>query len=266
MTADLHCAVGGAGPGLVLLHPVGLDHTFWGPLSATAARTYRVVAIDLRGHGLSPPARKGTLFEDYVDDIHAAIGQHGVAPAVVLGLSFGGMLAQGLALRHPDDVAALIACGCPGGIGLDLRPTMRERGLAAERGGMAAVLEATLERWFTAPFRSSASVQRVCDRLLDNDEASWSAAWHAIAEFDALPRLQDIGVPTLVIAGEKDAATPLAASKAIADAIPAARLTVLPGAPHMMQIETATIFTTAIAAFLEEHRNRLARAPSRGGG
>src|SRR5438067_78940 len=112
MIADLHCTVSGDGPDLVLLHPAGLDHTFWGPLTVAAARDHRVLSVDLRGHGLSPAADHDTPLDDYVDDIYAAIGRHCRAPVTVLGLSFGGMLAQLLALRRPGAVAALLLCGC----------------------------------------------------------------------------------------------------------------------------------------------------------
>ena len=97
MTLDLHCAVSGNGPDLVLLHPVGLDHTFWESLAAAASRDHCVLRVDLRGHGRSAAAERGTSFEDYADDVHAAMEQHCRGAATVLGLSFGGMLAQVLA-------------------------------------------------------------------------------------------------------------------------------------------------------------------------
>ena len=247
----LACAAQGSGPDeLVLLHPVGLDHTFMVPWLEQAARGHRVIGIDLRGHGASPPASGHVPLDDYVADIHAAMAAHCAGPATVLGLSFGGMLAQLVALAQPDSVARLVLCGCPGGFAAEVRPVLRERGLAAERDGMAGVVDATIERWFTPPFRSSAPVERVRTRLLADDVASWSAAWHAISTFDALSRLRTIKVPTLVVAGECDAATPIAVATTLAQAIPEARLAVLPGAPHMMQIETRDAFNAVVGDFL----------------
>jgi 3-oxoadipate enol-lactonase len=220
------------------------------PCVERAARNCRVVAVDLRGHGESPAATRATTLDDYVADIEAVMAAHCPGPATVLGLSFGGMLAQLVAIAHPERVARLVLCGCPGGFSPEVRPVLRERGLAAERGGMAAVVDATIERWFTPSFRDSAPAKRVRARLLSDDVTGWSAGWHAIAALDALPRLGAIKVPTLVVSGERDAATPLAASQAIAQAIPGAQLTVLPGAPHMMQIETQDAFDDAVGAFL----------------
>jgi 3-oxoadipate enol-lactonase len=252
VSADLHCIVSGEGPDLVLLHPVGLDHTFWPSLTEAASRTHRVLALDLRGHGASSKASPGTSLEDFADDVYAAIARYGRGPAIVLGLSFGGMLAQVLALRHPKAVAALVLSGCTGGFAPEVRPVLRERGLTAEREGMDAIVQATIERWFTPAFRADPQVERVRERLRANDVASWSAAWQAISTFDALPRLAEIAVPTLVIAGEVDAATPIAAANRLAESIRRARFEILPAAPHMMQIERRDDYTATVTKFLGE--------------
>lgn len=249
-SSKLACAVEGSGPDLVLLHPVGLDHTFMAPWLAQAARGHRVVAIDLRGHGESPAATRDVTLDDYVADIHDAMSAHCRGPATLLGLSFGGMLAQLVALAHPERVARLVLCGCTGGFAPEVRPILRERGAAAERSGMAGVVDGTLERWFTPAFRTNEAVKRVRSRLLADDVAGWSAAWHAIATFDALPRLSEVKVPAMVVAGERDAAAPMAAAATLASAIAGARLAVLPGAPHMMQIESPDAFNACVGEFL----------------
>jgi 3-oxoadipate enol-lactonase len=252
VSVKLHCVATGAGRDLVLLHPVGLDHTFWGSLAKAASESRRVVAVDLRGHGRSPAAGRETAIDDYADDVHAAIERHCRGPAAVLGLSFGGMVAQLVALRHPHAVSALVLSGCGGGFAPDVRPLLRERGLAAERDGMEAIVGPTIERWFTAAFRDDPEVERVRERLRTNDVVSWSVAWHAISTFDALPRLGEIAVPALVVAGERDAATPPAATAKLAESIDGARCTTLAGAPHMMQIECRDAYDAAVLEFLGE--------------
>lgn len=249
---DLHCRVDGAGRDLVLLHPAGLDHASMQAVAVAAARSHRVLSIDLRGHGLSPDAQVGSRLEEWAEDIRAAIVRHCNGPAVILGVSLGGMLAQTLAYRHPDVVCGLVLCACTATFDAPLREVLRERGQAAERGGMAAVVDATLDRWFTAEARKGPAAMIVRERLLNDQVSNWVATWHAIALHDALPRLADLAVPTLVIAGECDAATPLAATRRLADAIPGARWLCLPGAPHMMQIECSENFNTAVRQFLDE--------------
>ncbi|MBR0646830.1 alpha/beta fold hydrolase [Plastoroseomonas hellenica] len=246
----LHGVLTGAGPLVVLLHPVGLDHRFWGMLPGVLAAERRVLALDLAGHGQSPQVARPRSIEEYADDVAAAIVQAGGDPAEVVGLSFGGMIAQVLALRHPHLIGKLVPGGCGGTFAAEVRPMLQERGLAAERDGMAAVVPPTLERWFSTGFAGSV-LGAVRERLLAQDVAGWSAGWHAIAGLDATPRLGQVRVPTLVIAGERDAATPAAITEAtVMRVIPGARLAVLPGAPHMMQLECAEAYTRAVAGFL----------------
>jgi 3-oxoadipate enol-lactonase len=247
----LHGRSEGAGPLTVLLHPVGLDGSFWGGLPATLAAKRRVLSLDLAGHGASPAVVRPRSIDAYADDVAAAIREAGGGAAELVGLSFGAMVAQVVAIRHPDLVAALVPCGAGGTFAEEIRPMLRERGLLAERDGMQAVVEPTLTRWFTPGFLADAAVERVRGRLLADEPAGWSAGWHAIAGLNATPHLGAIKVPTLVLAGEMDVATPAAVSDAtVARVIPGARFTVLPGAPHMMQIESEAAFIEAVAGFL----------------
>lgn len=189
-----------------------------------------------------------------VDDIVELVSLLNQGAAILVGISFGGMIAQQVALARPDLVAGLVLAGCPGAIPAAGRDAMLKRGADAERDGIQAVLDATLERWFTPGFLSTNQAQKVANRLLSNTPSNWAAAWEAVAEHDALDRLKAIDIPTLVIAGEKDAATPLAAKQALAEAIPGSRLLVLPGAPHIMQVECADAFADAVIGFLRDRK------------
>jgi 3-oxoadipate enol-lactonase len=247
----LHAVSLGAGPLVVLLHPIGLDGSFWGGLPAALAAKRRVLCLDLPGHGQSTLVSRPKSIESYADDVAAAIRKDSGGPAAVVGLSFGGMIAQMLAIRHPDLVSALIPCGCGGDFPAHIRPILCERGLLAEQRGMAAIIEPTIDRWFTEDFRGNAAVARVKDRLRSDDVAGWSAGWHAIAGLAATPHLVNLKMPTLVVAGEKDTATtPAMAYATVAQAIPHAEFVILPGAPHMMHIETEAAFTAAVLEFL----------------
>jgi 3-oxoadipate enol-lactonase len=249
---ELVCDIAGDGPPVVLLHPVGLDATFWGGLPGRLARGYRVVAVDLAGHGRSPHVARPGRMAAHVADVAGLVERLGRGPAVLVGVSFGGMIAQQLALARPDMVTGLMLAGCPGAIPGAGRAAILDRGRAAEVGGMAAVADATLARWFTPGFLAAEAVKRVRARLMADDPSDWAATWEAVAEHDALGRLGAVGVPALVIAGEMDAATPAAATRALAAALPRGRLTVLAGAPHMMQIECAAEFAAAVEGFLAE--------------
>lgn len=250
-SATLHHIERGQGDPLVLLHPIGLDHSFWPGLIERCSGFRRVLAFDLPGHGRSPAAPQATMAA-YVEAVKQTLDALAIEKAAVLGLSFGGMIAQELAIRFPDRVSRLIACACGARIPPEAREAVAARGQAALEGGMSAVVDATLQRWFTSSFMSDPAVDKVRDRLLSDDPRQWDAGWRAIASHDALDRLPKLAIPTLVVAGEVDLGTPVPAARAIADAVSGARLVVIPRAPHMLQIECAETFVGHVAAFLGE--------------
>ena len=247
----LNHKIDGSGPNVVLLHPIGLDLTCWDDVVAALAPRYRVLRVDLRGHGSSSPAAPGATLADYAEDVHALLAHLKHTPTAVVGLSFGGMITQALALAHPEDVSALAICGCPCTLPDAGRQMMNDRAASAERDGMAPAIETTLERWFTKPFLEKGGGEGARKRLLADDPNEWARGWRAIAQLDTAPRLGEIKVPVLCIAGESDPASAPAALGEIAKRIEGAQLAVLPGAPHMMQIEQPKEFAATVGAFLD---------------
>ena len=246
----VHHQIDGSGRPVLLLHPIGLDLTCFDALARELTPRYQILRVDLRGHGRSPMTGDGVTLADYANDVHGLLMHLGYQPIAVIGFSFGGMIAQTLALDHPSDVDALIASACPGTLGAPLRAAMAERGAVAERGGMAAVVDDTLARWFTPGFVAGGGAEPVRQRLLTDDVRCWSAAWRAIAGLDTLPRLPAIRVPTLGLAADLDRASPPPVVEAIATAIPGARFEVIAGAPHMLFIEQPRAVAAAIQRFL----------------
>lgn len=237
---------------MVLLHPVGLDGSFWGGLVARCAVDHTVVSVDIRGHGSSPEAERPGHMDARVAEIANLIAKLDGGPAILLGVSFGGMIAQNVAIAHPQSVSGLVLAACPGRIPEAGRAGILQRAADAEAGGMEAVVDTTLQRWFTPGYQSSAAVQAVRQRLLSDSVSGFAAAWEAVAEHDALDDLRNVDVPALVVAGEADEATPLDAKRALAEAIPGARLEIMEGAPHMMQIECADRFADIVRGFLDD--------------
>lgn len=242
----------GQGSALVLLHPVGLDGSFWGRLVDEASALHTVISVDLMGHGASPRAPSGRTIGTYAEDVAALLDELGMARVSLLGLSFGGMITQEFAIAYPARVSSLIVGACGSRIPPEAREAVRARGDVDPVKGMASVTDQTMQRWFTPDYLKSEPAQRVRERLLTDDPSGWAAGWHAISGFDALSRLPTITAPALVIAGEVDAGTPVAATKLIADAIAGSQFAVLSGAPHMMQIEVAERFCGQVMGFLRE--------------
>jgi len=249
----------GDGPHVVMLHPVGLDLTFIRPVAEIASDRYRVLSLDLRGHGKSPAAPPARGFPDNVEDVHETLHHLGFAPAAVVGFSFGGMIAQELALKYPGDVSALALCACPSTLSPEGRKISAQRGTDAEASGMQAVFDATLTRWFTGDFRARSGDAAARERLLTDNVSGWAQAWYAISSLDALPRIGAVKAPTICVAGELDVSSPPAIVQAIAKAIPGARYVELPGAPHMIFVEQPRETAQAVFSFFDEVIGKKAR-------
>ena len=242
----------GTGPRVVLLHPVALDLTCFDALAARLCQSFAVLRVDLRGHGGSPSSPDAPTLADYAEDVHTTMADLDFAPAAVVGFSFGGMLAQVLALDHPEDVSALVISACASTLTPEGRRILADRGALAERDGMSAVVDATIARWFSPSFRERGGDGPVRERLLETDPRRWAEAWRAMSAIDTAPRLAAVAVPTRCLAGEEDQSAPPDTLRAIASRISDSRLTVIPNAPHMLFIEDPQAVTAVLLDFLAD--------------
>jgi 3-oxoadipate enol-lactonase len=252
VTGALNYTLDGSGPCVVLLHPVGLDLTFLAPVARILCSEFTVLNVDQRGHGKSQASAPARSLVDYADDLHALLDTLSLAPAAIVGFSFGGMVAQELALKYPQDVSALVICASRASLPPAARGVARARGDDARKRGMADVLEATLDRWFTSAFRARGGAEASRARLLSDDVEGWAQAWSAMAAIDTLPRLANVSAPSLCLAGERDISSPPDAVKEMAAAIPGARYAELRGAPHMLFIEQPEETARIVGSFLRD--------------
>jgi 3-oxoadipate enol-lactonase len=235
--ARLHHRVDGRGPRVLLLHPVGLDLRCFDPLVGELAGRFTVLRVDLRGHGKSSSGPPGPALKDYADDVHALLADTGFLPTAVVGFSFGGMVAQFLALDHPEDVSALVIAACASTLAPDGRQMLAERGTRAERHGMGAVLDATTARWFSPEFLARGDDRDVREQLAAMAPGTWADAWRAMSTIDTADRLPEIAVPTLCLAGGADQSAPPDTVLQISRRITGSRFEVVAGGPHMLFIE-----------------------------
>lgn len=250
---SLHARIDGSeGPWVVLCHGLACDHTLWDATAAHLAPRYRVLRYDLRGHGRSDAPVGPYSMLRMADDVAALMDGLDVPQAHFVGISLGGMIGQTLAVRYPEQLHSLTlvdtVCRTP----RQAHPMWHERIGHVEAHGMAGVLDATLQRWLTAPYRAAHpnQVERIRQMVLATPVRGYVGACLAILGFDQADALARIHCPTLVVVGDKDQGCPVADSRAIADGIPAAQFEVLPDAAHLSPIEQAEQFHAVLDAFL----------------
>ncbi len=239
---------------LVLSHALGLDLHMWDDLAAQlAARQHPVLRYDHRGHGGSAVPSGPYSMDDLVDDAARLIREWGRGPVVWVGLSMGGMVGQGLAIRHPELLKGLVLANTGAQYPEAARSMWAQRIAAVESGGLAAIADAVMERYFSAPFRNEQpeAVAAFRDRLLRTDALGYVACCHAVGAVDWLDRLSQVRCPTLILAGGQDQGTPVAMSQAMAERIPGAELRVLDAAAHLSVAEQPALFAQALQDFLD---------------
>jgi 3-oxoadipate enol-lactonase len=230
---------------LVLLHALGLDLTLWDDLLPRLP-SCRILRIDLRGHGLSdtpaPPYAMGTL----IRDVERAMDHHGLTRATVLGLSLGGLIAQGLAVKRPDLVRALILSNTAARIATPA--IWADRIARVREGGLAAIADATLTRWFGP----GAHRPGWRPRLLAARPDGWTGCAHAIAGADFRATTPALTLPALVIAGDRDGSTPPDLVRDLADMIPGSRFHLIRGAGHLPLVEKPVDYAGAVTDFMND--------------
>ena len=240
------------GAPVVLLHPVGLDLTYWDPQFACLCESYDVIAFDMPGHGRSGMLAEPPTFDALADVLGLVLDHANVHPAHLVGLSVGGMIAQTFALRRPELVRSLSLVGTLCTFPEDVRAALRERARVAREQGMTAIAPLSIARWFPAKFRHRRPdiMDRAAKSLLLQDPAFHASMWDMIAALDLEARLPSLTCPTLVVAGTEDINAPVTAARQIADAIAGAVLHEIDGVGHFPPLEAADEFNGRLLDFL----------------
>jgi 3-oxoadipate enol-lactonase len=249
---QLKVALQGEGPPVMLSHALGLDLHMWDDFAARLAGARTVLRYDQRGHGGSARPAGPYALDDLVDDAARLIREWGRGPVVFIGLSMGGMVGQGLAVRHPELLRGVVLANTTARYPEAARPVWATRIAAVEQGAMAAVADAVVERYLHADYRAThpAEAAALRAKLLRADPAGYVAACHAVAGVDWLERLSTVRTPALVIAGARDAGATPEMAKAIAERIAGAELAVLEDASHLSVAEQPERFAELVQRFL----------------
>ena len=240
-------------PALVFANSLGTDFRIWDDVVARLADRFRIVLYDKRGHGLSDLGETPYSIADHVGDLAALLDDLAIEGAIVCGLSVGGLIAQGLTASRPELVAGLILSDTAHKIGT--AELWNGRIAAIEKGGIASIAEAILERWFSKDLRDNDPVALAGWRamLTRTPQAGYLGTCAAIRDADFTEAAKEITVPTLCLVGAEDGATPPALVRQLADLIPGARYEVIAGAGHLPCIERPAEVAELIGAFATEN-------------
>ncbi|MBV1701217.1 MAG: 3-oxoadipate enol-lactonase [Hyphomicrobiales bacterium] len=247
-------------PVLMLSNSLGTTMAMWDALVPHLRGRFRVLRYDMRGHGQTEVVDKPCTLDDLAADALGLLDALGLRKVHFAGLSLGGMVGQTLAARAPERIASLTLMATAAQ--MPTRESWAERAALVRKSGTAAILDATMGRWFTAPFVAAQSpeLQKVRDGFVAIDRVGYAVCCGAIGVMDLHPLLAKITAPVLVVAGRVDPATPVHVAQDICDHIPQAELLVLPQASHLLAVEQPAAVASHLLAFLDRHHGTIAQA------
>jgi 3-oxoadipate enol-lactonase len=253
--AALHCQIDGSAgaPAVVFSNSLGTDFRIWDAVVADLAKTHRVLRYDKRGHGLSDDPDNGWAMGELVGDVAALMDHFGMKGAAVVGLSVGGLIAQGLAAERPDLVKVMVLADTAAKIGND--DLWNDRIAQTKAGGIISMADAILQRWFAPEFHKNANFAMWRNMLVRTTNQGYARVSAAIRDTDLVSSTARLTLPTLAIVGDRDGATPPDLVRETAELIAGSRFEIIRGAGHLPCVEKPDVFIGLLRGFLSDHNH-----------
>jgi 3-oxoadipate enol-lactonase len=241
-----------SGPVITMSNSLASNLSMWEPQMPVLTSRYRVLRYDTRGHGGTEATAGPYSLDELSEDVRALLRALGITRTHFIGLSMGGMIGQIIAIKYPQMLQSLVLCDTMSRVPTEAKPMWDDRIHTAETGGMEPLVEPTLARWFTESFRQKGSpvLDQVRTMIRSTPPRGYTGCCHAIAALNLTDHLKAITLPTLIIVGEDDPATPVAASHVIHEQIRGSELVILKSAAHLSNLEQPEAFNQALTAFL----------------
>jgi 3-oxoadipate enol-lactonase len=248
------------GPVICLTHSLAADGGMWAEqVPALLGQNYRVLRIDMRGHGGSSPVPGEYTIRALAGDVAAVLDSLGIARVHFIGLSIGGMLGQAFAIEYGAKLLSAMWCDTLPASPSGARDAWRERMTAVrEANSLAPIADATMERWFTDAFkaRRPARWRQIHETVLGTTPEGYLGCSAAILNFDFTAQLPSVRVPTLVVCGAEDAGTPPAQNRGISALVPGARYEEIADARHFPNVERPDIFNRIMLDWIDQQHGR----------
>lgn len=246
------------GPVVCFTHSLASDSGMWAEqMPPLLAAGYRVLRLDMRGHGGSDAVAGGYTMAALADDVATALEMLGIKQVHYIGLSIGGMIGQAFAIAHGGKLKSTMLCDTAPQTMPGAAEGWAPRIAAVKKANSVAPLaDATMERWFTAAFKPAhpGRHEQLRATIAGTTAAGYLGCAAAILNFDFVPKLPTVKVPALVICGDDDQGTPVAGNKRIAELIPGGRYEEIAKARHFPNVERADAFNRIMMGWLDAHR------------
>jgi 3-oxoadipate enol-lactonase len=239
-------------PAVVFSNSLGSDLRIWDGVAARLLPYCHVVRYDLPGHGLSEAPTPPYSAVDLAGDVVALLDGLEIRDAVVCGVSVGGVIAQAVALNHPDRVRALVLSDTGARIGSTEAWQQRIDKVRAD--GVNSLVQMTMERWFSAGFREKwpADIRGYSLMLRQSSADGYIGTCAALRDADFRSTAVQIKQPTLVLCGAEDIATPPELGRELARLIPGAQFSIIEKAAHLPCVEQPDAVAERMMQFFRE--------------
>ena len=224
---------------IALVHSLAMDGAFWTETIQALGSDFEVLAIDCRGHGQSEKVEGPYQIDTFADDLLAIMDNAGWVSATIAGASMGGCVALAFAARHPERCSALGLIDTTATYGEGAAVAWESRAQKALSSGMGALADFQRERWFSDQFRAAHPdrVEAAIEIFLANDTSAFAETCRMLGNVDLSSALCSFSMPTEIIVGEEDHATPPEMAEAMMLAIPGAKMQVLANVRHLTPLE-----------------------------
>ena len=248
----LHYRIDGPSDGVpvVFANSLGTDMRLWDPILPLLPEGLRILRFDKRGHGLSDCPKAPYSMGHLVSDAEALMDQFGFKDALFVGLSIGGLIAQGLSAKRHDLIRAVVLSNTGAKIGT--REIWDERIKGVQTGGIESLADAVMERWFSKEFLASPDLALWRNMLVQQTDVGYAGCSAAISGTDFFASTAALRLPTLGIAGSEDGATPPDLVRETADLVPGSKFELIRKAGHLPCVEQPEQYAEILTKFMKE--------------